>query len=138
MPDPLRPDGLMLFDGVCHLCSTSVRIADRLDRAGVLRFTPLQSPYGRALAQTHGIDPDTPSTFVFFDRGEPRLRSDGALALLDRTAWRWLGFLSWIPRPIRDTAYDWIAAHRYRLFGKAEVCMIPSERLKARFLTEMP
>lgn len=138
MADPFHPDGLMLFDGVCHLCSASVRIADRLDRAGALRFTPLQSPYGRALAQAHGVDPDTPSTFVFFDRGEPRLRSDGALALLDRTAWRWLGFLKWIPRPARDTAYDWIAAHRYRLFGKSDVCMIPSERLRARFLTEIP
>jgi predicted DCC family thiol-disulfide oxidoreductase YuxK len=134
--DPLRPDGLMLFDGVCHLCSTSVRIADRLDRAGVLRFTPLQSPYGQALARTHGIDPDTPSTFVFFDRGQPRFRSDGALALLARTSGRWLGVLRVVPRLVRDGVYDWVAAHRYRLFGKADACMVPSERLKARFLTE--
>lgn len=136
--DPLRPDGLMLFDGVCHLCSTSVRIADRLDRAGALRFTPLQSPYGRALALAHGIDPDTPSTFAFFDQGRPRLRSDGALALLARTPWRWLGVLRLIPRPVRDAAYDGVAAHRYRLFGKAQTCMVPSERLRARFVTEIP
>ena len=66
------------------------------------------------------------------------MRSDGALALLDRTAWRWLGILKAIPRPARDAAYDWIAAHRYRLFGKSRVCMVPSASLKARFLTEIP
>lgn len=136
--DPLHPDGLMLFDGVCHLCSASVRIADRMDPAGGLRFTPLQSPYGQALARAHGIDPDTPSTFAFFDRGEARLRSDGALALLARTPWRWLSFLRLVPRPLRDAAYDWIAANRYRLFGRSDVCMVPSERLKARFVTALP
>ncbi len=142
MSDPLHPDGLMLFDGVCHLCSTSVRIADRLasnkDGAQSLRFTPIQSPYGAALARAHGIDPDTPSTFVFFDQGQARLRSDGALALLARTSWRWLGFLRLIPRPVRDAVYDWIAANRYRLFGRSEVCMIPSPGLAARFVTEEP
>lgn len=136
--DPLRPDGLMLFDGVCNLCAASVRLADRLDRDGVLRFTPLQSPYGRALARAHGLDPDSPSTFVFFDQGRPRLRSDGALALLERTPWRWLGVLRRMPRPLRDAAYDWIAARRYRLFGRKDACMIPSSRLLARFVTDPP
>ncbi|MDQ0465475.1 putative DCC family thiol-disulfide oxidoreductase YuxK [Caulobacter ginsengisoli] len=138
MADPLRPDGLMLFDGVCNLCTASVRIASRLDRAGVLRFTPIQSPYGQALARAHGIDPGAPSTFAFFEHGEPRLRSDGALALVGRTSWRWLGFLKLTPRPVRDAVYDWVAANRYRLFGRKDVCMIPTPELAARFVTERP
>jgi len=44
-------DGLMLFDGVCNLCSGAVAVAIRLDREPALRFTPLQSPFGRLPAE---------------------------------------------------------------------------------------
>jgi predicted DCC family thiol-disulfide oxidoreductase YuxK len=63
------PDGLWLFDGVCNLCSGSVAVVLKLDREGVIRFTPIQSPYGRQLALAHGIDPDTPASFLFIDHG---------------------------------------------------------------------
>ncbi|HEY9216434.1 MAG TPA: DCC1-like thiol-disulfide oxidoreductase family protein, partial [Phenylobacterium sp.] len=48
--EPAAPDGLWVFDGVCNFCSGSVNLALRLDRGGALRFTPIQSPYGQALA----------------------------------------------------------------------------------------
>lgn len=135
-----EPDGLMLFDGVCRFCSTSVRLVWRLDRRGVVRFTPVQSAYGRLLAERHGIDPDDPTTFVFFDQGRARLRSDGALAILARleAPWRWLAVLRVIPKGLRDGAYDWIAANRYRLFGRYEACMVPTPGLTTRFVTEPP
>ena len=135
-----EPDGLMLFDGVCRFCSTSVRLVSRFDRDGVIRFTPIQSTYGRRLAERHGLDPDDPTTFVFFERGEARLRSDGALAILARlkAPWRWLAASRVLPRRWRDGAYDWLAANRYRLFGRYEACMVPTPRLTARFVTEPP
>jgi predicted DCC family thiol-disulfide oxidoreductase YuxK len=39
-----------------------------------------------------------------------------------------------IPRFIRDSVYNLVAANRYRLFGKKDECMIPSPELKARFI----
>lgn len=139
-PDPLAPDNLMLFDGVCRFCSTSVRLAMALDRRGRLRFTPLQSPYGRALAQRHGLDPANPDSFVFFDRGRARLRSDGALALAARLGplWSLAGALRHVPAGLRDLAYDRLAANRYRLFGKSDSCMVPTPAQAARFITALP
>jgi len=136
---PDAPDGLMLFDGLCNFCSTSVNLALALDRRSVLRFCPIQSPYGRALASQHGLDPDDPSTFVFFDRGTPQFRSTGALALAARlpAPWRWAANLGVVPRTWRDRVYDWIAAHRYRLFGRRAVCRLPSEKERTRFITEV-
>jgi len=133
------PDGLMLFDGMCNFCSASVNLALALDRRGVIRFCPIQSAYGRALALRHGLDPDDPSTFVFFDAGTPKLRSTGALALAARlpAPWRWARALSAIPRGWRDGVYDWIAVNRYRLFGRRSVCRLPSEAERARFVTEL-
>ena len=137
---PLAPDGLMVFDGLCNFCSTSVNIALALDRRGLLRFCPIQSAYGRALAAQHGLDPDDPTTFVFFEQGRPIVRSSGALAVASRLPppWRWVAVLRRTPPAWRDAVYDWIAAHRYRLFGRRSVCRLPSAAERARFITEPP
>lgn len=138
MSDP--PDALWLFDGVCNFCSGSVRAILKLDRRGVIRFTPLQSPYGRQLAVEYGLDPDAPSTFVFFDHGRPLERSAAILALLARlpAPWRWARIAGVLPRGWRDGAYDWLAANRYRLLGRAEACMVPTPEVRARFLLDIP
>lgn len=132
------PDGLVVFDGVCHLCSGSIRLLLAMDRKGVLRFSPIQSPYGQALAARAGLDPNAPVSFLYFDGGKPLERSAAVLALVARLGrpWRWLSVLKVIPEPWRDAAYDGIAAHRFRLFGARRVCMIPSPGVLARFRTE--
>jgi len=137
--DLAAPDGLMLFDGLCNFCSASVNLALALDRRGMIRFCPIQSAYGRALAQRHGLDPDDPATFVFFDHGAPVLRSTGVLALAARlpAPWRWARVLAGVPRAWRDGVYDWIAANRYRLFGRRQVCRLPTPAERARFVTEL-
>jgi predicted DCC family thiol-disulfide oxidoreductase YuxK len=133
------PDGLMLFDGLCNFCSASVNLALALDRRGVVRFCPIQSAYGRLLATRHGLDPDDPTTFAFFDHGTPLFRSTGALALAARlpAPWRWARLAAVMPRSWRDAVYDWIAANRYRLFGRRGVCRLPSEAERARFVTDL-
>jgi predicted DCC family thiol-disulfide oxidoreductase YuxK len=133
------PDGLMLFDGLCNFCSTSVNLALALDCSARLRFCPIQSPCGRALAARHGLDPANPDSFVFFDCGEAKFRSAGALALAGRlpAPWRWARGLAVLPAPLRDGAYDWIAARRYRLFGRRSVCRLPTEAERSRFVVEL-
>ena len=140
MQAPPGPDGLILFDGICKFCSTSVNMALALDRRGVLRFCPIQSAYGQALALEFGLDPADPTSFVFFDQGKPLTRSAGALAVAARlpAPWRWFRLLRLIARPWRDGVYDWIAAHRYRLFGKRTTCRLPSPAERERFITEPP
>jgi predicted DCC family thiol-disulfide oxidoreductase YuxK len=138
--DAWAPDGLMVFDGVCNFCAGSVRLVLRMDRRQVIRFTAVQSAYGRALCLRHGIDPDDPSTFLFFDRGVPLPASDGMVALLARmpSPWRWLRVLAAVPRAVRDAVYRWIARNRYRLFGRRESCIVPTPALRARFIDDPP
>jgi predicted DCC family thiol-disulfide oxidoreductase YuxK len=138
--DAAEPDGLWLFDGVCNFCSGSVKLALAFDRARTLRFTPIQSPYGRALAIRAGLDPDAPNTFLFFDHGRALETSDAVLALAGRlpAPWRWFRVFRFVPRPVRDAAYGWIARNRYRLLGKREVCMVPSPQVRARFILDVP
>jgi len=134
------PDGLWVFDGVCHFCSGSVRTILALDRLGVMRFTPVQSPYGRMLTRDAGLDPDAPTSFLFFDHGRALQASDAVIALLRRlpAPWRWLAVLRLVPKGRRDAAYGWLARNRYRLLGKRESCMVPAPAVRARFVTEIP
>jgi predicted DCC family thiol-disulfide oxidoreductase YuxK len=137
---PVKPDGLMVFDGVCNFCSGYVRLVLMMDREGVIRFTPIQSEYGRLLCKKHGVDPDDPSTFLFFDNGKPIGGTDGMVAMLARMPlpWRALRALMVIPRPIRNAVYRWTARNRYHLLGKRRECMIPPSHVRQRFVTEPP
>lgn len=134
------PDELMVFDGLCNFCSAQVRFILRIDPVGAIRFTSIQSPYGWYLAEQFGIDPDDPSTFLFFDRGHPLRASDAVIAMLGRLSrpWRWLRILRIVPRPLRDAAYQLIARNRYRLLGRRESCMIPPPHIRARFIDDIP
>ncbi|WP_374653546.1 thiol-disulfide oxidoreductase DCC family protein [Phenylobacterium sp.] len=133
-------DGVWVFDGVCNFCSGSVRLALALDRGGTLRFTPIKSPYGRALAQAAGIDPDQPDSFIFMDQGRALEGSDAVIGLARRlpAPWRWLAAVRVVPKPWRDAAYGWIARNRYQLMGKRRTCMVPTPEMRARFILEAP
>jgi predicted DCC family thiol-disulfide oxidoreductase YuxK len=134
------PDGLMVFDGFCNFCSAQVQLLLRLDREGVIRFTAIQSPYGRHLAERFGLDPDDPSTFLFFENGRPLQASDAAIAVARRLGrpWRWLRGASALPRPMRDGIYRFVARNRYRIAGRRQSCMAPSPQMRARFIDEVP
>lgn len=139
MTDTDEPDGLWLFDGVCNICTGSVQAVLRLDRKGVIRFTPIQSPYGRELALAHGVDPETPESFLFLDHGRPLAKTAAIGALLRRldAPWRWFAFIDHLPRGPTDAAYDWIARNRYRLMGRRGRCMVPTPQQRGRFVLEL-
>ena len=105
-PPPDTLDGLWLFDGVCNFCSGAVRFALRLDRKARVRFVPLQSPFGLAIAARYGLDLENPDSFLFFDGGRPLEASDAVLALAQRLGppWSWAGVLRAVPKPWRDRA----------------------------------
>ena len=64
------PHGLILFDGVCVLCSRGCRFVNKRDRRGYFRFVPIQLAEGRPLAEQLGIDPDHPDSFAFLASGQ--------------------------------------------------------------------
>jgi predicted DCC family thiol-disulfide oxidoreductase YuxK len=39
-----------------------------------------------------------------------------------------------VPRPIRDTVYDWIAERRYDWFGRRDTCRVPTPDEQRHFI----
>ena len=127
---------IWLFDSHCVLCSRGVQYTLRREKAAIIRFVAVQSSEGRTLAQDHNIDPDDPSTFLFIEDGVALDASDAVIALAQHL--KGLGWIArlcrLIPRRLRDAAYRLIARNRYKLFGKADQCIIPTAEQRHRFV----
>lgn len=132
-----QPDHVIVFDGICNLCGGLVRFVIRHDTRRVFRFVPVQTGTGRALLQRHGIDPDDVRTFLLIMGGTAYVKSDAVVRIARELGgvWRLAAAIRWMaPRRLRDRAYDFIAARRYRWFGKKDVCMTPGREIRDRFL----
>ena len=130
---------LIVYDGVCVLCSRSMRFVAAHDPAGQFRFVPLQSSLGQHLAARHGISIDQPETFVAIIDDVALFRSEAALAIAAKLkGLRWTQVLRIVPRAARDAIYDLVARNRYRWFGRYDQCELPSPALRARVIEEVP
>jgi predicted DCC family thiol-disulfide oxidoreductase YuxK len=127
---------IVLFDGVCNLCTWSVQFILQRDPRGYFKFSSMQSESGRKLMEDHGVPSENMDTFVLIDGGKCLTRSDAVIEVAKHLSGRWslLRVLSAIPKPIRDWGYAIIANNRYRWFGKQNTCMLPSPEIKDRFL----
>jgi predicted DCC family thiol-disulfide oxidoreductase YuxK len=133
------PNDLILFDGVCVLCSGWVAFVIRRDPDARFRFVAIQTPYGRDLAERFGIDPDNPETNAAIMSGRAYFKSDSTLAvLIDLPGWRWARIAYFVPERVRDLVYDLVARNRYRLFGRRDVCVVPPPDVARRFMTNAP
>jgi predicted DCC family thiol-disulfide oxidoreductase YuxK len=131
------PDHIILFDGVCVLCSRWVAFVIRHDRSARYRFVAIQTPLGRSLAARFGINADYPETNVVVVGGRAHFKLESALAVVaEFPGWRWTRIAYALPRPVRDFLYDSIAQNRYRLFGRRATCLVPTPDVRARFLSE--
>jgi predicted DCC family thiol-disulfide oxidoreductase YuxK len=128
---------VVLFDGVCSLCNGFVDFAIARDPRGRLRFGALQSEAGQRALREAGVDAPPLSTLVVLEGGKAHVRSDAALRALShlRFPWPLLFAAVVVPRPLRDALYDFVAARRYRWFGRSEACRLPSPEERSRFLT---
>lgn len=135
-----HPERIVLYDGVCNLCNGSVNFIINNDRDAKFKFAPMQEPAGQALLKRYGLEYIDLSTFVLIEDGKAYFRSTAWMKIVRHLdgAWPLLSGFSIVPRFIRDASYDLIGRNRYRLFGKKDVCMIPTPDIKARFLEWRP
>lgn len=130
---------IVVFDGVCNFCNASVSFIIARDPQARFCFAPAQSEAGLVLLKSFGLESLSSETFVLIDGHACLLRSDAALAIAGKLKRPWPVFcvLRWLPKRFRDWVYSLIARNRYRLFGKKELCMVPSPEVKSRFLISL-
>ena len=134
MPATQAP--LILFDGVCNLCNSSVAWIIEHDRRGVFRFGSLQSAAGLAALAAANAPTPIPDSMVLIDEGGVHTRSDAVIRIASRLGfpWRLASLGRFLPRAVRDWAYKIVACNRYQWFGRRESCLAPASELRSRFL----
>ncbi|MDQ3036720.1 MAG: thiol-disulfide oxidoreductase DCC family protein [Myxococcota bacterium] len=129
---------IVLFDGVCNLCSGAVQFIIDRDPEDAFRFASLQSERAAELLRARGRMPPEgdPESLVLIDGDEVYERSGAALRIARRLRAPWgLLYAFWIvPWFLRDALYRVIARNRYRWFGRSEQCRVPTPELRERFL----
>ncbi len=121
----MNKENIILFDGVCNLCNSTIRFIHHRDSKQQFKYQSLQSEKAKELLKNEGYDFDTLNSFVFLKDGKIFQKSDAALEVAKSLGWPYsfLVIFKIIPKPIRDTVYDFIAKNRYQWFGKkTEVC----------------
>jgi predicted DCC family thiol-disulfide oxidoreductase YuxK len=129
---------VVLFDGTCNFCDSTVQRLIAHDPHRRLRYGTLQSERGQHLRRTFSIGDDVDSMIVIAE-GSALVYSDAALAI-GRALGGMAGVLARlglvIPRPLRNAAYRAMAKRRYRWFGQKESCMVPTPDVRSLFLPE--
>ncbi len=132
----LEGHALVLFDGVCNLCNSSVNFIIDRDPAGYFTFAALQDETVEPLLARFELSNDYLDSIVLVEQGRCYRESTAALRIARRLNGGWPLFYTFllVPRPLRDLVYGWIARNRYRWFGKRDTCRVPTPELRARFV----
>ena len=127
---------LILFDGVCNLCNSSVQFILLRDKKDRFRFASLQSDYGQSILKQYNLPTEHFDSLALVENGKLYKKSSGALRIARRlnSLWPMLYAFIIVPPFIRNFVYDFIAKNRYRWFGKKEECMLPRPEWRQKFL----
>lgn len=128
---------LILFDGVCNLCDSSVQYVIKHDKKNRFMFTALQSETGKKIINHYNIDTAQVDSILLYTPNKGLVsKSTAALKIASKLGFptNILGVFLIIPSVISNLVYDFIAKNRYKWYGKKEACMIPTPELKSKFI----
>ena len=128
---------IILFDGVCNLCDSSVQFVIKHDKKDVFRFVSLQSELGQNILKHIGINPSNIDSVVLYEPGIAYYFKSAAAIEIAKNLGGVFHFgtiFKIIPTGIRNQLYNYIAKNRYKWFGKKDNCLVPSIEIKSKFL----
>lgn len=136
MEDIPQDKKIILFDGVCNLCNSSVQYIIKRDTKDLFRFVSLQSELGQKILKHLGISQRNIDSIVLYCPGRAYYYKSGAIIEIAKALpyFNWFTVFRLVPTSLRDAIYDFIAKYRYKWYGKQESCMIPTPELKGKFL----
>ena len=128
---------IIVFDGLCNLCSGFLQFVYKRERKQIFKYAWIQEESGKQIMDLLNLPGEKSDTIVLIDEGIAYTKSTAFLRISTYLKYPWpllnIGYL--LPLFIRDSIYDWVAANRYKWFGKKAACMIPTGAIGERFLS---
>ncbi|MEJ9314625.1 DCC1-like thiol-disulfide oxidoreductase family protein [Priestia megaterium] len=131
-----RKQSVILFDGICNLCSGWVQFVIKRDSKEIFKFALLQSESGNSIIKDYNIKMKGKAFIILIEHNIAHIESTAILRIVSQLKGpiKILRLFSLIPKPIRDNTYRFISKNRYRFFGKKESCLVPSKEIQNRFI----
>lgn len=128
---------IILFDGVCNLCDSTVQFIIKHDKNDIFRFVALQSELGEKIIKHIGLDRSKTDSIILYEPGHSYLyKSEAAFKIANDLGgiYPLISIFSILPKWLTNKVYDYIARNRYKWYGKKDECMLPTPEMKAKFL----
>ncbi len=131
-----KVESVILFDGWCNLCNSSVQFILRFDKKRKFKFASLQSDSAKELEVLTKINSSNSNSIVLILGDKYYLKSSAAVRIAKELSFpiNLLYIFILVPPVMRDAIYSLIAKNRYSWFGKRPSCTLQSEELKERLL----
>jgi predicted DCC family thiol-disulfide oxidoreductase YuxK len=127
---------VVLFDGVCNLCSYIVQFIIKRDKKKQYLFASLQGLFGQQVLKQFHQPGNQLNSFILLKDGKIFTQSTSALKVAKELSglWKILYVFIIIPPFIRNAVYQFIASNRYKWFGKKNECWLPTSEISLRFI----
>ncbi|QEE50626.1 DUF393 domain-containing protein [Flavobacterium alkalisoli] len=132
-----RDKKIILFDGVCNLCDSTVQFIIKLDKKDIFRFVALQSDLGEEIVNHIGIDRTKTDSIILYEPGTAYYyKAEAAIKIAAQLGglFTLMNIFTILPKSVSNSVYDYIAKNRYKWYGKKDECMIPTPEMKTKFL----
>ena len=132
-----KDDKVILFDGVCKLCSGWAKFIIKNDKQHKFKLASVQSEQGQALLLHFEMPTNQFHTMILIENTNLYTKSTAFFKVVKHLPFRfrWVLVFAIIPTPIRNWLYDRIALNRYQLFGKHSHCQILQDNDENRFIS---
>lgn len=127
---------VVLFDGICNLCNSSVRFILKHDTREQFLFSSLQSDASKKLLLHLNYKIREMNSILLVENGQIHEKSDAVLKIADglRFPWNSATAIRVLPKKQRDKLYDFVARNRYKWFGKKDRCVYTMNTYENRFI----
>lgn len=131
-----KPKAIVLFDGECNFCNSTVLFIIKHDKADNLRFASQQSDTGIKLMKENNCAYNSLNTIIFIKGPKVSIKTNAIIEIgkLLHGYPKMIVLLKFIPPLIRDYGYTVFAKRRYGFFGKRDNCLIPTQEVRNKFL----
>ncbi|MFH1052732.1 MAG: DCC1-like thiol-disulfide oxidoreductase family protein [bacterium] len=122
---------LIIFDGYCNLCSSTVQFVIKEDKKKIFNFLPSEFASVNLILTKFHLTEIKDKSIILCDKEKVYLGSTAILKILIRFGgyYKFFAYLMFIiPKPIRDFVYYFISRNRYKWFGKRESCFLVEEK----------
>jgi len=122
---------IILFDGLCTICNSGIRILDKISNNSRIIICPMESDKGIEILNSINIQ-KTPDTLIVLDEINYYTNSKAIKKIVSTFSGipSILKIIYIIPNFIINIFYNLIAKNRYKIFEKYKICPLNNSKEK--------